>query len=148
MKKELKDTAKAIRWGHPSPKLVLYVEFQKASPRGEALIVWHLKRLSLIEQAVAVDYDCNYAFPDGGETQLICGKTICKPCTGASFAKCNYTKLMGRNIWIGHSFEYALMGAAENYEINRILYLAAIHAKLTPVVDTTVPLFEHFSDKK
>jgi len=147
-KKELtKDPLKAIRWGHPNPKLVLYVQYEKSSPRGEALIVWHLQRLKLVEQEIAVDYDVNYAFPDGGETQLVCGKTICKPCTGATFAKCNYTKLVGRNIFISHSFEFGLMGASENYEINRILYLAAKHAKLAPEVDLTVPLFQHFTEK-
>lgn len=134
-----------IRFGHPNPKLIIWIESAKASPRGESLLYWHLKRLSLETQAVAVDYDCNAPKQLPREqTHVIAGKTICKPLTDASFVKYKHMKLLGRPIWLSHGFEYGLVTPAINYEINRLLYLAAQAAGLKPVDNMSVPMFPHF----
>lgn len=137
------------RYGHPKPKLVIWVP-DDISPRAESLLVWHLKRLSLVEQEVAVDYACNYVKPVGehyGLTYVIAGKDLCKPLTSYTFAKVKYMKLIGQKIWISHGFGYGLVDAGENQAINRLLYLAAECAGTPPIVDLTVPLFQHFIQK-
>lgn len=136
------------RIGHPEPKLIIWIESEKSSPRGEALIHWHLKRLSLQTQEIAVDYDCNAPKTLPFDiTHIVSGKNICKPMTGAPFVKYKYVKLLGRPIWISHSFEYGLVDAAENYCINRLLFVAASSAGLSPLVDLTVPMYQHFTTR-
>lgn len=133
------------RFGHPNPKLIIWIESAKASPRGESLLYWHLQRLSLETQEVAVDYDCNAPKQLPRDvTHIIAGKTICKQMTDASFVKYKYCKLLGRPIWLIHSFEYNLVSAAISYEINRTIYLAAESAGLLPKVNLQIPIYEHF----
>lgn len=133
------------RFGHDNPKMVIWLHAEKSSPRGEALAYWHLKRLSLATQSVAFDYDVNAPkYFDRETTHVVCGKKVCKVLTGAVFDKTKYTKLLGRNIWICHGFEYGLVDAAENYCINRLLFLASQAAGLEPEVDLTVPMYQHF----
>ena len=112
------------RFGHANPKMIIWIESEKSSTRGEALICWHLQRLSLTTQEVAVDYDCNAPTCLPREiVHVVAGKNICKSMTDASFVKYKYMKLVGRNIYISQGFEYGLVAPAENYEINRILFL-------------------------
>lgn len=144
------------RFGHPEPKLIIWLEAEQivkgkrsgSSPRGEALAYWHLRRLSLNTQEVAFDYDVNAPkyFPRE-QTHVICGKGICKKLTGETFDKHKYIKLLGREIWICHSFEYMLVNAGDNYEANRLLYLAAQSCGLSPLVDLTVEMYQHFAVK-
>ena len=141
---------KPSRFGHQNPKLVVWVEAEKSSPRGESLLCWHLKRLSLTLQAVAVDYDVNSpkgGVPSSGIVSLVCGKNIVKALTGVSFVKYKYMKVMGRPIWLSQGFEFGLVNASENYEISRVMFLAAQQAGLEPKIDFSVEQFQHFIKK-
>lgn len=143
--------------GHENPKLRIYLEWNPDkkkvynNKRIFDYLVWHLRRLSLAKQEVAIDWDVNYHFYKG-ETSILMGEKCSKNCVGhlykpGFFKRYKYDRLPLSKRFISASPMAALVSAGEAYRISRMLYLAAEFAGLKPKIDLTVPMFTDYIER-
>lgn len=159
-------------WGNPKAKLVIVLD-APGDVMAERLLIWILRKLSLTDKDVWIDYLFKCPLPEkrvkgqakellsyykicwnkykrneilNNHTLLLCGNNSVSFLTEQKMKEVHGRKAE-TDAWCVYSFNYLLMNPAECVNTWRVIFCAAVEAGLSPKMKMNEPMFR-FPSKK